>query len=249
MTSLHRPLQMSIPLVFCRTFIFGALLSTSISPCIAMARQDPNVKQHDGTLTFILDNGKPRRYKDNHYVGGGTFVEYRYMGYIRKIDAYVILAEKMSNQTLFLSKRTGKEVDVGNAYSISPNGQKIFSAGCVESLMCFYKITDWPSGKQEFFQKVPAAIGIPNAEFQDQLTPVEWPTLRWRNNTKLSFEASCENNGISFHGFKKTTLEYRKNTWRQLKSICKAEMSSSLTIKSPPAAHRISIPCQSHQAS
>lgn len=175
------------------------------------------VNHGNGVLSIRLSNGERRRYKSNLRVDGGTYVEYRYKGYLNKIDAYVIEAEKMNSETIFLSDRTGKEAYVGSAYSISPNGKTILSAGCIESLSCFYELIKWPSAQRELFKEQERATGIAIAPSRPQETPIKWTSVRWRSNVELLFSAAC----VAPRGkmeFAEITLKYAGGRWQQQKN-------------------------------
>ena len=178
----------------------------------------------NGILSIRLTNGETRRYASNLKVDGGTYVEYRYKGYLNKIDAYVIEANKMNNETIFLSDRTGKDVYIGSAYSISPSGKTILSAGCIESLSCFYELIRWPSTQREFIKEQARATGIAIAPDRPQETPIKWASVRWRSDTELYFSAICIASGGKM-GLIDISLKYTGGRWQQQKiRTCIAKM-------------------------
>lgn len=173
----------------------------------------------NGALLIRLSNGEKRRYKNNLKMEGGTYVEYRYKGYLKNIEAYVIEAEKMNTETIFLSDRTGKEAYIGSAYSISPDGKTILSAGCIESQSCFYELIKWPSAQRELFKEQERSTGIAIAPNLPQETPVKWASIHWRSNAELLFSAVCvAPKGET--GFADIALKYAGGRWKQKSRSC-----------------------------
>jgi hypothetical protein len=201
------------PTVAAKTFRATKMATTLTSP------RNACVNRSNGVLLIRLSNGEERRYRSNLKVKGGTYVKYRYKGYLKKIDAYVIEAEKMNSETIFLSDRTGKEAYIGNAYSISPNGKIILSAGCTESQSCFYELIEWPSAQRKLFKEQERATGIAIAPNRPQETPVKWTSIRWRSNAELFFFAVCVvSRGKT--GFTDISLKYVDGRWQQKSHSC-----------------------------
>lgn len=171
------------------------------------------VSKRNGVLAIKLPGGKKRRYTDNLRVFGGTFVKYSYKGYLRSINAHAILMEKMNPELMFLSERTGKEINVGRLYSISPNGTRILSSDCVESSFCFYQVTKWPSGENEFIRETQRGDGI-SGEDSSLESPILWKTVFWKSNDEVAFTVNCASaSTASGYQFNDVVLKYKAGKW------------------------------------
>ncbi len=180
----------------------------------ALQTSHADVHKVKNGLVIKLPGGRERRYRDALRVDQGTYAKYRYLGYLKRIGAHVIYVEKMNPEMVLLSSKTGKEAYIGRLYSLSPNGTKILSSDCVESLSCFYQLTEWPSGKRVFIQEQRRDTGVPSeSDFRIE-TPIEWKTVSWKSDTEIAFAA----NGSSRHGlpqFQKVLLKYKEGKWHQ----------------------------------
>lgn len=143
---------------------------------------------HDGIEVMYARGNRVRLFNVNNPKNGSP-VDYKYITYDAHLKAYVIDVWRVGKQTVLLSKTTGAAAEVGNVRKPSPNKDVIFSSDCLE-MGCYYKLTQWPSGKRLAFSQASGTSG--HYAQVNRAQAVELSTIRWTSNTQVAFEMPCE---------------------------------------------------------